>query len=121
MMAAARCSECGAESNRFGILDHLPGCPIPGDAFFENFADAMRTGEPGPCIAPDDEYGAWMPRAYHVLDGDAVRTLREASASGGLTACLDCGKMIFVAGKPEAGIVVRGMPGGFNMKGVELE
>lgn len=123
-----RCSECGGERG-----DHLPGCPIPGDEFFENFADAMRVGEPGPCafigggFVYDDAgdiamtYSIEHRRSYHVLDGDAVRTLRESSANGGLTSCVDCGKAIFVPGKPEAGIVVRGMPGGFNLKGQVIE
>lgn len=80
------------------------------DEFIEQWAAAMRVGEPGACDG--------VP--YHVLEGDAVEALRESSAAGGLAYCERCGKGIFVPGYPDAGIPVYGLPGGVNMKGVRL-
>lgn len=101
--------------------------------FFENFANAMRVGEPGLCFVSfvsyfEEREGIGTERidepdevrSYHTLDGDAVRTL-QGTAGGGLTPCLDCGKSIFVPQTKEApSFVVHDLPGGINMKGISL-
>lgn len=81
----------------------------------DEYADAMRVGAVGVCIPTQhiecfDENAA-KPQTlpilpYHVLEGDAVRHLRTASAGGGIAFCDRCGVAIFVPGNPDAGVEI---------------
>lgn len=73
----------------------------------DEYADAMRVGSPGPCYAEPPSPGIRdTPDRWHVLDGDAVRHLRTASAGGGIAFCERCGVAIFVPGNPDAGVEI---------------
>lgn len=115
------------------------------DAFVTEWANAMRTGKPGPCYVDDHDCEAcggsgisgydrehgpqpcdvcyqgriFVRLPYHVLPGDAVEALRESSTAGGLAYCERCDAAIFVPGYCDAGLVVRGF-GDIPMKGISI-
>lgn len=82
-----------------------------GDDFFAEYAGAMRVGAPGPCYGVEGRARTW-----HTLDPAAVEELRDLGVGGGLAPCLDCRKMIFVPGKPDAGMTIHGLPERFAPK-----
>lgn len=77
---------------------------IEHETFTRDLGDAMRTGEPGPCMDPL----TLKPRSWHPLARDAYRALRDVGTAG-VAYCADCGKPLYVPSDPSNGIPIRGL------------
>lgn len=87
---------------------------------FEQFADAMRVGSPGPCYArwaPDPDVERPRPARWHTISASSIETLR-ATSTGGVAFCDTCGEAIFVPGRAPDSLVVKGLDVAMKMRTV---
>lgn len=133
---ASECVVCGEVPETSRKLVPVKQPPNVGEwatQFNYELGFAMSTGSPGPCHFGDivqvelgntetgepPTYEPEHTQPYHILDGNDVESLQRAG-TGGLAVCERCGIKVFVPGRSDCGLVVKGRGYGPGMNGVEL-